>query len=163
MSLSLQANVSRLGKEARAARRDQKGSTRSAVSAPCSEAGSEEEPDSGHHEDDQADPNKAEGVSGRRKRQASVQSESAWLESEETPSKHKSRRKASCSSPAPHTTSMLQTCDHILSSCFSVQLSCKHVCLMSLHVSMPASLHASCNRQCCMQLLVLSPGPRTLP
>ena len=93
----LQAKASRLGKEARAAGRDPKGSNSRPDSAPAdSEAGSGDESDSGGNEGDQAYPTKAEGVSGRRTRQASVHLESAWLELEETPPKHKSKRKASC-------------------------------------------------------------------
>lgn len=104
ISVFSQAKVSRLGKEARAAGGDPKGSTSRPDSAPAdSEAGSGDESDSGDNEDDQADPSKAEGVSGRRTRQASVQLESAWLELEETPPKHKSRRKASCSSSTGQT------------------------------------------------------------
>lgn len=94
--------MSRLGKEARAAGQDPKGSTSRADSAQAdSKAGSGADSDSGEDEENQAD-HKEEGVSGRRTRQASVQLEPAWLQLEElegleeTPPKHKSRRRASC-------------------------------------------------------------------
>lgn len=94
--LLLQGKMSRLGKEARAAGQDPKGYTSHPDSAPTdSKAGSGVDSDSGDNEDNPAHP-KEEGGRGRRTRQASVQPEPAWLELEETPPKHKSRRRASC-------------------------------------------------------------------
>lgn len=102
--------MSRLGKEARAAGHDPKASTSHPDSAPAdSKAGSEAESDSGGNEDSQAHP-KEEGVTGRRTRQASLQIEPAWLELEETPTKHKSRRRASYNPFLAHTDIMSQTC-----------------------------------------------------
>lgn len=100
-----QGKVSRLGKEARAARHNPKGSLSRPTSAPVeSEAGSGAESDSEDNEEKQAsDEKKTERISGRRTRQASAQLESVWEELEATPPRHKSKRKASRSQSVLHT------------------------------------------------------------
>ena len=155
MSKWLQAKVSRLGKEARAAGHDPKGSNSRPDSAPAdSEAGSGDESGSGGNEDDQANPTKAEGVSGRRTRQASVHLESAWLELEETPPKHKSKRKASCLFYGHCRYCRYQ--QHIADMCTSVVnrflslkelqacLSCVCACVHASRLSSPAADSAAC-------------------
>ena len=161
----VQAKRSRLGKEAKAAGRDTKGSTSCAVSAPAySEAGSGDDLDGEYNEDDQADPNKAERVGGRRTRQASVQLEPAWLqleELEETPSKHKSKRKASRSSSAAqthhqHAAGMSTTYCQLL---INLVLSPNDLQTFDLCLCPCQQACIFLNRQCCMHLLGWSPRP----
>lgn len=96
-ALAVQGKLSRLGKEARAARHDPKGSTnRPAASPDASQAASKADSDSDDNNDDTSFQEEVEGAGGRRTRQASAQRESSWQNMEATPPKQKSRRKASC-------------------------------------------------------------------
>lgn len=97
LAVILQGKLSRLGKEARAAGRSPADPARRPASPPlASEAESEPESESDEHEDDKAFEEEAQGILGRRTRQASAHRASAWQDMEATPPKHKPRRKARC-------------------------------------------------------------------
>ena len=101
--LAVQGKLSRLGKEARAAGRDPKGSTkRPAASPDASQAASEPDSDSNDDDDDKSFQEEVEGAGGRRTRQASAQRESGWQDMEATPPKQKSRRKVSSTLVTTH-------------------------------------------------------------